>query len=791
MAGLVDGLPESHRIVLDSDARLLQEMTDASEQSSPFWTRDTPDVPLRLIKSLDFDERWDAVPDNNGCYIDELGQRVAIKRRLGDENEVSDVHWAAYNAAKFSFIFAGGCGGLRIFDEPLSIGWRRMVRFVRRLYKEEIQKPILLEMMRMKAQADTKATIVPEKHPYRYPALAQDPLAIRLVVVLPSTDRSSDIVCRLCNSTLSTARYEALSYVWGDPSRRKSVLLNDKPFHATENLESALRNLRHHDRPRVLWIDAMCINQSNVTERNSQVQKMGLIYGRSQRVVVWLGPESEDSSDAIDFLQSQLAPHLPIAGNHNYQEYCDMLSFYVRAVIKLLSRPWFERVWCVQEFVLGPDVTFLCGQRSLSWDYMQTIGHTFRTNSTHFQSLQCIMRDDMRLFYNFQEIVTRFARLSSWKEPPYVARSVLSALSEFSEWASSDPRDIIFGLYGLISNEHPERSALKPDYTLTTSEVYTKLATYLLQESGVLDILSLASRPLRNWVAPKERGLPSWVPDWRDSQQFGVNPSHRPIAFYGVGAHIFGFDSLYDASMGFKAAPIGPCNDNQELVLDGIDVDTIENIGEIFIGQKGTEKVAGEVLSEWKEIAGLPEEYCYQYTGQRVREAFWRTLLMDEKLDLYEETMDSENVDNLRRHRIPPNAVELDWLPRFPPSDAGDPQALRLTTCRFGSVVGRRFFKTKRGLFGLAPASARNGDHVVVLFGGKVPFILRDFGLHHLVGERLVTKFPRFLSNFKVYTLTVPLLPFSYVHGIMDGEVIHQPRIEPFHDLQVATFILA
>ncbi|KAJ3572200.1 hypothetical protein NPX13_g5130 [Xylaria arbuscula] len=652
MAGLVDGLPESLRIVLDSDAGLLQELTDASEQSSPFWNRDTPDVPLRLIKSLDFDERWDAVPDNNGCYIDELEQRVAIKRRLGDENEVSDVHWAAYNVAKFSFIFVGGCGGLRIFDEPLSIGWRRIVRFVRRLYKEEIQKPILLEMMRMKAQADTKATIVPEKHPYRYPALAQDPLAIRLVVVLPSTDRSSDIVCRLCNSTLNTARYEALSYVWGDPSRRKSVLLNDKPFHATENLESALRNLRHHDRPRVLWIDAMCINQSNVTERNSQVQKMGLIYGRSQRVVVWLGPESEDSSDAIDFLQSQLAPDLPIAGDHNYQEYCDMLSFYVRAVIKLLSRPWFERVWCVQEFVLGPDVTFLCGQRSLSWDYMQTIGHTFRTNSTHFQSLQCIMRDDMRLFYNFQEIVTRFARFSSWKEPPYVARSVLSALSEFSEWASSDPRDIIFGLYGLISNEHPERSALKPDYTLTTSE-----------------------------------------------------------------------------------------------------------------GRKG-QKVAGEVLSEWKEIAGLPEEYCYQYTGQRVREAFWRTLLMDEKLDVYEETMDSENVDNLRRHRIPPNAVELDWLPRFPPSDAGDPQALRLTTCRFGSVVGRRFFKTKRGLFGLAPASARNGDHVVVLFGGKVPFILRDFGLHHLVGE-------------------------SYVHGIMDGEVIHQPRIEPFHDLQVATFILA
>ncbi|KAI0197180.1 hypothetical protein EV127DRAFT_4577 [Xylaria flabelliformis] len=85
---------------------------------------------------------------------------------------------------------------------------------------------------------------------------------------------------------------------------------------------------------------------------------------------------------------------------------------------------------------------------------------------------------------------------------------------------------------------------------------------------------------------------------------------------------------------------------------------------------------------------------------------------------------------------------------------------------RSRTMLGRRFFITAKGLFGLAPAVAQKGDCVVVLFGGKVPYVLRGFPdteLYHLVGE-------------------------SYVHGIMDGEVIHTPRIEQFQDLKVKKF---
>jgi hypothetical protein len=63
-----------------------------------------------------------------------------------------------------------------------------------------------------------------------------------------------------------TPEFEALSYVWGDPLITRQIKLNSQPFRVTENLEAALRRLRHDDRARIMWIDAICINQRNPRE---------------------------------------------------------------------------------------------------------------------------------------------------------------------------------------------------------------------------------------------------------------------------------------------------------------------------------------------------------------------------------------------------------------------------------------------------------------------------------------------------------------------------------------------
>ncbi|KAI1126731.1 heterokaryon incompatibility protein-domain-containing protein [Nemania abortiva] len=748
--------------VVDQDADILRALKSFLEQSSPFWNGNTPHATPTLVKSSNFNTGWEALPDDSGSYVDESGHRVSVKRRFADGSlsEVKDAHWAAHNAAKLFLHETQGLVALSIGEEPHSIVWRKMVRHVQHAYQEQIQGLIFQEAMQMKAQADIKTSISPTQHPYLYPGLLKTPFAIRLVVVLPSTEKHSDIICKLCNSTLTTARYEALSYVWGDPSRRKPVLVNDRPFQATENLESALRNLRYPNRHRVVWIDAMCINQNDVIERNAQVQQMGLVYKNAQRVIVWLGPESEDSGDAIDFLRRTPMLDVATTSDKDYREYLVLFSLHLKAVSRLLRRPWFTRVWCVQEFLFGNHVVFQCGSYCLE---RQELDNTFRffNNPIGSNSLETIVGEDQSIIDEFILSMKSFLKLNIWKRSQNI--EVLPALSEFSEWASSDPRDIVFGVYGLISDDSMGKDALKPDYTLTTAEVYSRVAIYLLQQSRVLDILSLATRPVKGFVKSEKRWLPSWIPDWRDSQRFGVEMFYRSVAFFGVGSHIIS-DAMYDASLGLQATPIGPYNDNQELYLDGIHVDSIEDIGEPFM--ESTDSVVRETLLQWKRIAGLPGEYCYQYTGQQVREAFWRTILMDEKHNWFAQVgkgyNGEESKDTLQRARILPDEAKIDYLPQFPPLGIDDLKSIKIAG-KLGPILQRRFFKTAKGLFGLAPASARKGDHVVVLFGGKVPFIMRDFGLYQLIGE-------------------------SYVHGIMDGEVIHQPRIERFQDLKVEEF---
>jgi len=113
-----------------------------------------------------------------------------------------------------------------------------------------------------------------------------------------------DIHCTFDLACLDeTPEYEALSYVWGDDTTRFRVAVDNSPFFVTPNLYSALRHLRLKDRDRVLWIDALCINQADEAERTHQVSCIGDIYREASSVIVWLGEESASSEIAMDFLE--------------------------------------------------------------------------------------------------------------------------------------------------------------------------------------------------------------------------------------------------------------------------------------------------------------------------------------------------------------------------------------------------------------------------------------------------------------------------------------------------------
>ncbi|KAI0197181.1 heterokaryon incompatibility protein-domain-containing protein [Xylaria flabelliformis] len=399
----------------------------------------------------------------------------------------------------------------------------------------------------MKSQDDISATFIPNPNPYLYPPLLQDPSAIRLVVLLPSAESHSDILCKLCNSTLGrsdTDKYEALSYVWGDSSKTKAISVNNKPFQATRNLESALRNLRYRNRYRVLWVDSMCINQSNVTERNAQVQQMDCIYKKAQRVIVWLGPESEDSSDAFDILNNR--DRGPITR--------ESLLYHVKAVYHLLERPWFKRVWCIQELALSKDAIAQCGQNIVSWARIRNF-YQFCTHPTIRPSILWDLEEGIISSKQFAELAhaLRYYSINVHKGGPGW-QVVLSVLAGFRPWKASDPRDKISALYGLIPHEIPDREVLKPNYALGTAKIYTNTAIYILRKSRNLDILSIASWPVPSFHDISSiRLLPSWIPDWRNGHLSGL---YWPIAFLGGMNMVFSFDDMYRASLNLEVTPV-------------------------------------------------------------------------------------------------------------------------------------------------------------------------------------------------------------------------------------------
>jgi Heterokaryon incompatibility protein (HET) len=138
-----------------------------------------------------------------------------------------------------------------------------------------------------------------------YETLNEERREIRLLVLEPprDVDTLAVIECSMKVFSLNeNPQYVALSYVWGSSAVTENIIVNGSPFPVTINLARALRQLE--DSPLLLWVDAICINQRDVKERNSQVRMMGDIYRNASIVVSWLGPEADKSSEAMIALRS-------------------------------------------------------------------------------------------------------------------------------------------------------------------------------------------------------------------------------------------------------------------------------------------------------------------------------------------------------------------------------------------------------------------------------------------------------------------------------------------------------
>jgi hypothetical protein len=360
---------------------------------------------------------------------------------------------------------------------------------------------------------------------------ALGPNEIRLLVISPGQP-SDPVSCRLEKVRLDdNPNFEALSYVWGKDGNTRKITCSGKPCFVTPNLHDALRNFRLPDRERVLWADALCIDQSNPREKGLQIPLMGRIYEKAAQVVIWLGEPTELSGEALptvralsEYLEARLWGYsgssalstrryflhqlLPSAAALTPQQAAEIEKINWPAINALLSYAWFRRVWVYQEFAIASKATVFVGRDSMPLEHLL---HPF------VEILQQpLMRRMSRLDSTALASVSAFGQFvveggaagRRWSS----GRKLLDLVADGCNRDATNPRDRIYGFRSLADDVKPGDWEVTPDYTASVEEVYLRFARWCLLRKGDLDILRFCNHDKK-----PTRRLPSWVPEWQFS----------------------------------------------------------------------------------------------------------------------------------------------------------------------------------------------------------------------------------------------------------------------------------
>jgi len=342
----------------------------------------------------------------------------------------------------------------------------------------------------------------------------KDLFEIRVLEILHGDEET--VCCRLKYTSLFLPRdYNALSYAWGDMSRLRTIMVNGYPLQVTENCESALRELRReasvNQKQQIVWIDAICINQTDIGERTQQVRWMRDIYQKCQKLIVWLGPEQDSSSDAIQSMR-EMAAFCENGTVHEWAEYCAKDPNYIDRwahIAKLISRSWFTRAWVFQEYVIcarkariHPEIDaleFYCGKDRISPLMMGITSDSFgRLSST------VIEMKTSRFWEEGEKALQGLYSLFSLSI--YSQLGVLDPIEFFScilsnlYRSATDPRDYIYAYLGFCKQRTwlptqedwiPEFSDLIVNYEASTEDVFSSLVRLVLSATERLDVLSM------------------------------------------------------------------------------------------------------------------------------------------------------------------------------------------------------------------------------------------------------------------------------------------------------------
>ncbi|OCK74923.1 HET-domain-containing protein [Lepidopterella palustris CBS 459.81] len=583
--------------------------------------------------------------------------------------------------------------------------------------------------------------------------------------------------------------FVAISYCWGDQKETAKIICDGYVMTITKSLHEALLHFRGPTE-RIFWADAICINQTDNEEKTHQVRLMRQIYEKAQSVAVWLGEQASYSDHVLNLSEAFGSALLqtPIAETRDFsspevqkalfQALPPLYEVGWSSVGQFLQRPWFGRMWVIQEIAVAPAAMLHCGSLSTSWStfsdllqFMLYVGLLERHPDNHAEKAAALMKTRE----NFQN-----------RTPV----DFLVLMLRHRPCQATIGKDKIFALSGL--SDFP----LRPDYTRTDEDVFTEAAIEMMKADGNLDILSVPHSRHAH-LETRNNSLPSWVPDWTDTPFVAstiprAHLTHSPSPNFHASTPLQIPSSPFSFQIPPSPTPFTPqiSPSKTTLTLHGHPVDTITHAATPVESPAWSTSISAIIhsdttfyhaLTTWESIARARSPTLY-ITGEDMLDVYWQTLLA------------GQNPRELDAHRAVFQRWERSWSFWWYLFKSPLPAGLVVWWCWcfgmisvgamfvkhavFGwrdqsavggkaraeiqvvknSILNRRLVRTRGGYVGLAASGAEVGDQVVLARGCRVPLVLRRRGEKDGDGEGW-----RFVGD-------------AYVHGMMYGECFEEGR---------------
>ncbi|KAI1740028.1 heterokaryon incompatibility protein-domain-containing protein [Xylaria scruposa] len=369
---------------------------------------------------------------------------------------------------------------------------------------------------------------------YQYRPLSDG--CIRLLQLMPHQDESAPIQCRLVDYPLIDSDsgkgchlYEALSYVWGSPEKPRLVYIETGYIAITENLSAALFRLRDRSFPRVIWADAICINQDDERERSCQVQLMAMIYAKASRVVVWLEEQpartcqlhreiTGDGDKALELIR--------VAAEGRAIRPPEIKTGH-EAILTLFQRSWFRRIWVLQEVSAARQVIIMTHSTEID-------GYAFCSGlkALNFASDLSIPSRIQSVVYLIRGAISR--RRYSFSNKISLNICPLGQLIDMSQnREATDHRDLVYALLGMSSDNY-SAGGLFVNYEIPWKVLFQQVVKYLVSPEAYIGIFAeekVAVIKTKGFVVGKILEVSSRY-TWNDRQIIKVSlnrPSFREL----------------------------------------------------------------------------------------------------------------------------------------------------------------------------------------------------------------------------------------------------------------------